>query len=104
MKSAGSISYWYVAYSYINYKLDRLQITIRSERRTLSLVFGVCKLREICLFQIIDSLTHPFRTDYCGRGELADRQQKLGQVLSRLQKVAEGRCPTTLCCSSNRVK
>ena len=31
-----------------------------------------------------------FRVDYSGRGELADRQQKLAQMLSRLQKMAEG--------------
>ena len=31
-----------------------------------------------------------FRVDFCGRGELADRQQKLAQMLSRLQKISEG--------------
>ena len=31
-----------------------------------------------------------FRVDFCGRGELADRQQKLAQMLSRLQKLSEG--------------
>lgn len=30
-----------------------------------------------------------FRVDFCGRGELADRQQKLAQMLSRLQKISE---------------
>lgn len=30
-----------------------------------------------------------FRVDYSGRGELAERQQKLAQVLSRLQKISE---------------
>jgi meiotic recombination protein DMC1 len=30
-----------------------------------------------------------FRVDYSGRGELAERQQKLGQMLSRLQKITE---------------
>lgn len=30
-----------------------------------------------------------FRVDYSGRGELAERQQKLGQFMSRLQKIAE---------------
>ena len=33
-----------------------------------------------------------FRVDFSGRGELADRQQKLAQLLSRLQKIAEGNC------------
>jgi meiotic recombination protein DMC1 len=30
-----------------------------------------------------------FRTDYCGRGELAERQQRLNQYLSGLKKIAE---------------
>ena len=39
---------------------------------------------------IIDSIMNCFRVDYCGRGELADRQQKLNQFLSKLAHVAEG--------------
>lgn len=38
---------------------------------------------------IIDSIMALFRVDYSGRGELAERQQKLAQLLSRLQKIAE---------------
>ncbi|KAI9756888.1 MAG: Meiotic recombination protein dmc1 [Lichina confinis] len=38
---------------------------------------------------IIDSIMNCFRVDYCGRGELADRQQKLNQFLSRLAHMAE---------------
>ncbi|CAL5982439.1 Rad51_protein [Hexamita inflata] len=38
---------------------------------------------------IIDSITALFRADFTGRGELADRQQKLGQHLSQLIKLAE---------------
>ncbi|KAF5269990.1 hypothetical protein FQR65_LT05789 [Abscondita terminalis] len=38
---------------------------------------------------IIDSVMALFRVDYCGRGEIAYRQQKLGQMLSRLQKISE---------------
>ena len=30
-----------------------------------------------------------FRVDYSGRGELAERQQKLGQFLSKLTHMAE---------------
>ena len=30
-----------------------------------------------------------FRVDFSGRGELSERQQKLAQVLSRLQKISE---------------
>ena len=40
--------------------------------------------------QIIDSIMALFRVDFSGRGELADRQQKLAQMLSRLQKISEG--------------
>ncbi|GLJ44170.1 hypothetical protein SUGI_0921730, partial [Cryptomeria japonica] len=38
---------------------------------------------------IIDSITALFRVDFTGRGELAERQQKLAQMLSRLIKIAE---------------
>ena len=37
-----------------------------------------------------------FRVDFSGRGELADRQQKLAQMLSRLQKISEGTVITSL--------
>ncbi|KAK8825871.1 hypothetical protein WA577_001040 [Blastocystis sp. JDR] len=39
--------------------------------------------------KIIDSITALFRVDYSGRGELAERQQKLGRHLSALKKLAE---------------
>ncbi|KAL4215951.1 putative meiotic recombination protein DMC1 [Rhizopus microsporus] len=38
---------------------------------------------------VIDSIISLFRCDYSGRGELADRQQKLNQMLNRLQKISE---------------
>lgn len=38
---------------------------------------------------IIDSVMACFRTDYIGRGELNDRQQKLNQYLSLLTRLAE---------------
>ena len=38
---------------------------------------------------IIDSITALFRVDFSGRGELAERQQKLGKMLSHLVKLAE---------------
>ena len=37
----------------------------------------------------MDSLTHNFRTEYSGRGELAIRQQTLAKLLRRLQKIAD---------------
>ncbi|XP_056649060.1 meiotic recombination protein DMC1/LIM15 homolog [Diorhabda sublineata] len=38
---------------------------------------------------IIDSIMALFRVDFNGRGEMANRQQKLGQMMSRLQKISE---------------
>lgn len=37
---------------------------------------------------IVDSITANLRVDFCGRGELAERQQRLGQMMSRLRKVS----------------
>ena len=45
--------------------------------------------------KIVDSIMALFRVDYSGRGELADRQQHLAQMLSRLQKIAEGKVSRT---------
>jgi meiotic recombination protein DMC1 len=36
---------------------------------------------------IVDSIMALFRTDFTGRGELAERQQKLGQMMALLKKV-----------------
>lgn len=38
---------------------------------------------------VIDSIISLFRTDYSGRGELGERQQRLNQMLARLVRVAE---------------
>ncbi|XP_074307213.1 meiotic recombination protein DMC1 homolog isoform X1 [Silene latifolia] len=38
---------------------------------------------------IVDSIIALFRVDFSGRGKLAERQQKLAQMLSRLIKIAE---------------
>jgi meiotic recombination protein DMC1 len=38
---------------------------------------------------IIDSIMGPFRVDYSGRGELSERQQVLGRMLSKIQKISE---------------
>ena len=38
---------------------------------------------------IVDSILSLFKVDYQGRGELADRQQKLGLYMSRLRKMSE---------------
>jgi RecA/RadA recombinase len=39
--------------------------------------------------QIVDSAIALFRVDFSGRGELADRQQKLAQYMARLQRISE---------------
>jgi DNA repair protein RadA len=38
---------------------------------------------------IVDSLTAHFRAEFSGRGQLADRQQKLNKYLHNLMKMAE---------------
>lgn len=38
---------------------------------------------------VIDSIMAPFRVDYSGRGELAERQQILGRFMAKLQKISE---------------
>ena len=38
---------------------------------------------------VIDSIMAPFRVDYSGRGELSERQQVLGRILSKIQKISE---------------
>lgn len=38
---------------------------------------------------VIDSLTAHFRAEFAGRGQLADRQQKLNRYLHNLQKLAD---------------
>jgi meiotic recombination protein DMC1 len=38
---------------------------------------------------VIDSIIATYRVDYSGRGELADRQQKLNLLMTGLMKLAE---------------
>lgn len=38
---------------------------------------------------IVDSIMGVFRVDFSGRGELSERQQHLGRVMSKLQKMSE---------------
>ena len=53
-------------------------------------IIFICNLCHVGFTQIVDSIMALFRVDFSGRGELADRQQKLAQMLSRLQKISEG--------------
>ncbi|CAH1794134.1 unnamed protein product [Owenia fusiformis] len=63
-----------------------------SEHQYELLDFVAAKFHEemgVFKLLIVDSIMALFRVDFSGRGELADRQQKLAQMLSRLQKISE---------------
>lgn len=47
--------------------------------------------RGVYRLLVVDSVISLFRTDYCGRGELSERQLKLNLMLARLMKIAEVR-------------
>uniref|UniRef100_A0A8C4T9C7 Meiotic recombination protein n=1 Tax=Erpetoichthys calabaricus TaxID=27687 RepID=A0A8C4T9C7_ERPCA len=63
-----------------------------SEHQMELLDFVAAKFHEeagIFKLLIVDSVMALFRVDFSGRGELAERQQRLAQMLSRLQKISE---------------
>lgn len=58
--------------------------------------------RPLAPTQAHPSPIHDPRTDFVGRGELSERQQKLGVMMSALKKLSEefnigARAPTSLC-------
>ncbi|NCN86608.1 DNA repair and recombination protein RadA [archaeon] len=55
----------------------------------LEKVTEMAKKGEPIKIVIIDSLTAHFRAEYSGRGQLADRQQKLNRYMHELMKLAE---------------
>ncbi len=55
----------------------------------LEKVAEMIKNGEPIKLMIIDSLTAHFRAEYSGRGQLADRQQKLNRYMHDLMKLAE---------------
>ena len=55
----------------------------------LEKVSEMIKNGEPIRLMIIDSLTAHFRAEYSGRGQLADRQQRLNRYLHNLMKIAE---------------
>lgn len=63
------------------YDSDRLEAIINE----LGKYIEQCKARLI----IIDSIIHLHRGDFTGRGTLADRQQRLNNIMHKLRKVAE---------------
>ncbi len=56
--------------------LDKITELIKDQKEPIKLI-------------IIDSLTAHFRAEFAGRGQLADRQQKLNKYLHHLMKLAE---------------
>jgi len=55
----------------------------------LEKVSEMIKAGEPIKLMIVDSLTAHFRAEYSGRGQLADRQQKLNRYMHDLMKLAE---------------
>ena len=55
----------------------------------LEKISEMIKAGEPIKLLIIDSLTAHFRAEYAGRGQLADRQQKLNRYMHDLMKLAE---------------
>lgn len=55
----------------------------------LDKVTELIKEGEPIKMMIIDSLTAHFRAEFSGRGQLADRQQKLNKYLHQLMRIAE---------------
>jgi meiotic recombination protein DMC1 len=45
---------------------------------------AVAMIEDQFSLMIIDPIMAPFRVDYSGRGELAERQQVLGKMLSKI--------------------
>merc|ERR1719167_1045487 len=63
-----------------------------SEQQMELLDFVCAKFHEepgVFKLLIVDSIMALFRVDYSGRGELAERQQVLAQMMSKLQKISE---------------
>lgn len=56
---------------------------------TLLMQAAAAMVEDAYSLLIIDSIMAPFRVDYSGRGELAERQQVLGRFLNKVQKVSE---------------
>ena len=63
-----------------------------SEQQMELLDFVCAKFHEepgIFKLLVVDSVMTLFRVDFSGRGELAERQQALAQMMSKLQKISE---------------
>lgn len=71
--------------------LDNIQTARIHTPDHLELFLEACSalmVKEDYRLLVIDSIIAPFRQEYSGRGELSERQQRLGQVLLKLKKMA----------------
>mmetsp|Transcript_7935 Transcript_7935/g.11693 ORF Transcript_7935/g.11693 Transcript_7935/m.11693 type:complete len:332 (-) Transcript_7935:40-1035(-) len=62
--------------------------TVEHQFQLLTLIAAKMTEEPFALI-VVDSIMALFRVDYSGRGELSERQQVLGRMLSRLLKIAE---------------
>jgi meiotic recombination protein DMC1 len=62
--------------------------TVEHQFQLLTLV-AAKMIEEPFALLIVDSIMALFRVDYSGRGELSERQQVLGKMMSRIMKIAE---------------
>lgn len=61
-----------------------------TEHQTSLITLAAAQMMEDCFsLVIVDSIMALYRVDYTGRGQLSERQQNLGQFLSKLMKLAE---------------
>ena len=58
-------------------------------QNTLLVMAAAHMMEEVFSLVIVDSIMALYRVDYSGRGQLSERQQNLGQFLSKLMKIAE---------------
>ena len=62
--------------------------TVEHQFQLLTLIAAKMTEEPFALL-VVDSIMALFRVDYSGRGELSERQQVLGKMMSRLMKLAE---------------
>ena len=62
--------------------------TVEHQFQLLTLI-AAKMIEEPFALLVFDSIMALFRVDYSGRGELSERQQVLGKLLSRIMKIAE---------------
>ncbi|KAL3749329.1 hypothetical protein ACJRO7_010438 [Eucalyptus globulus] len=87
----GKVAYLAIEKTFLsmNLKIIYARASTSEHQYDLLLSLAAKMSEEPFRFLIVDSVITLFRVEYNGRGELAGRQQKLAQMLSRLLKIAE---------------